>query len=209
MITTTCLFSLMNIQMHRASRAVFLGPGNLRCGYIVPRPASVLWHGLPDCASAASVPMRAGSVCRCSISHMKTKAQSAPVERLSVSTFTIPTDHPESDGTLTWNKTTLVLVEVAAGRETGLGYTYADAATAALIHDPLKDVVVGSDALSPNAVYMEMWRKIRNLGRPGICSMAIAAVDCALWDLKARLLGVPLVTLLGQVRDAAPIYGSG
>ncbi|HZU21233.1 MAG TPA: enolase C-terminal domain-like protein, partial [Terriglobales bacterium] len=48
-----------------------------------------------------------------------------------------------------------------------------------------------------------------NLGRPGICSMAIAAVDSALWDLKARLLGLPLVTLLGQVREAIPIYGSG
>jgi len=54
-----------------------------------------------------------------------------------------------------------------------------------------------------------MWQRIRNLGRPGICSMAISAVDCALWDLKARLLNLPLVTLLGQVRDAAPVYGSG
>lgn len=39
--------------------------------------------------------------------------------------------------------------------------------------------------------------------------MAISAVDCALWDLKARLLGVPLVTLLGQVREGAAIYASG
>jgi L-alanine-DL-glutamate epimerase-like enolase superfamily enzyme len=39
--------------------------------------------------------------------------------------------------------------------------------------------------------------------------MAISAVDCALWDLKARILDVPLVTLLGQVRTGAPIYGSG
>src|SRR5579859_3240784 len=54
-----------------------------------------------------------------------------------------------------------------------------------------------------------MLRSIRNLGRPGICSMAIAAVDSALWDLKARLLDVPLVTLLGQVREAVDIYGSG
>jgi len=63
--------------------------------------------------------------------------------------------------------------------------------------------------MSPGAAYGQMWRRIRNLGRPGICSMAISAVDCAIWDLKARLLGVPLVTLLGQVRDAASVYGSG
>src|SRR5207253_8694584 len=62
---------------------------------------------------------------------------------------------------------------------------------------------------SPSAAYMAMWGRIRNLGRPGICSMAISAVDCAIWDLKARLLGVPLVSLLGQVRTGAKVYGSG
>ena len=50
---------------------------------------------------------------------------------------------------------------------------------------------------------------IRNLGRPGISSMAIAAVDNALWDLKAQILDLPLVSLLGQVRTAVPVYGSG
>jgi L-alanine-DL-glutamate epimerase-like enolase superfamily enzyme len=39
--------------------------------------------------------------------------------------------------------------------------------------------------------------------------MAISAVDAALWDLKARLLNLPLVTLLGPVREAIPVYGSG
>lgn len=52
-----------------------------------------------------------------------------------------------------------------------------------------------------------MLRAVRNIGRPGIASMAIAAVDAALWDLKARLLGLPLATLLGAVRDTVPIYG--
>jgi L-alanine-DL-glutamate epimerase-like enolase superfamily enzyme len=50
---------------------------------------------------------------------------------------------------------------------------------------------------------------IRNLGRPGISSMAIAAVDCSLWDLKAKLLGLPLAKLLGMVREGVPVYGSG
>ncbi|MGH9061466.1 MAG: enolase C-terminal domain-like protein, partial [Acidimicrobiales bacterium] len=49
----------------------------------------------------------------------------------------------------------------------------------------------------------------RNLGRPGIASMAISAVDLALWDLKARLLEVPLVVALDAHHDAVPIYGSG
>lgn len=132
-----------------------------------------------------------------------------PVDRLRVSTYTVPTDFPESDGTLEWAKTTLVLVEAEGGGKRGLGYTYADHATAALIRDTLLEVVSGANAMSPTAAYMAMWRRIRNLGRPGICSMAISAVDCALWDLKARVLDLPLVTLLGQLRRGAPIYGSG
>lgn len=132
-----------------------------------------------------------------------------PIEQLQVSVFTVPTDFPESDGTLQWDKTTLVLVEVSAGGKWGLGYTYASGATATLIHETLSEVVKGADAMSPPAAYQAMWHKIRNLGRAGICSMAISAVDCALWDLKARLLQMPLVSLLGQLRDGAPIYGSG
>ncbi len=131
------------------------------------------------------------------------------VERLSVAVYTVPTDLPESDGTLEWNKTTLVMVQAVAGGKTGIGYTYADEATAKLIHETLRKFVVGANAMSPHSVYQTSWEHVRNLGRPGICSMAISAVDCALWDLKARLLDVPLVTLLGQLRSGAVIYGSG
>jgi L-alanine-DL-glutamate epimerase-like enolase superfamily enzyme len=96
-----------------------------------------------------------------------------------------------------------------AGGETGLGYTYADTATGQLIHDALAPVIQGLDPYAIPAAWIAMVRAIRNLGRPGIVSMAIAAVDVALWDLKARLLGVPLVALLGAARDRAPVYGSG
>ena len=140
---------------------------------------------------------------------MALSSNPATVDGLRVSVFTVPTDQPESDGTLEWDHTTLVLVEASGGGKRGIGYTYADTATAQLIRDTLAKVVNGADAMSPAAAYMAMWRRIRNLGRPGICSMAISAVDCALWDLKARLLGVPLTTLLGQVREAVPVYGSG
>jgi L-alanine-DL-glutamate epimerase-like enolase superfamily enzyme len=132
-----------------------------------------------------------------------------PAERLTVAAYVIPTDFPESDGTLAWSKTTLVVVEVSAGGQTGLGYTYADTATARLIKDLLAEVVVGSDALAVNNNWAAMLRLIRNLGRPGIVSMAISAVDAALWDLKAKLLDLPLVALLGVVREGVPVYGSG
>jgi L-alanine-DL-glutamate epimerase-like enolase superfamily enzyme len=54
-----------------------------------------------------------------------------------------------------------------------------------------------------------MRRVVRNLGTCGLCAMAISAVNNALWDLKAKLLDLPLCKLLGQARDAMPIYGSG
>jgi L-alanine-DL-glutamate epimerase-like enolase superfamily enzyme len=50
---------------------------------------------------------------------------------------------------------------------------------------------------------------VRNIGWRGVCATAIAAVDVALWDLKAKLLDRPLVQLLGAARSAVPIYGSG
>jgi L-alanine-DL-glutamate epimerase-like enolase superfamily enzyme len=131
------------------------------------------------------------------------------IDRIKVSTYTVPTDFPESDGTLEWNSTTLVLVYAHAGDKGGLGYTYADTATAILIRDTLSKTVEGESAMAPAASWNAMVARTRNLGRPGIVSMAISAVDIALWDLKARLLNLPLLTLLGAVRESVPIYGSG
>jgi L-alanine-DL-glutamate epimerase-like enolase superfamily enzyme len=131
------------------------------------------------------------------------------IDSLDVAAYRIPTETPESDGTYEWDSTTIVVVEAEAGNLRSLGYTYADLATATLIQDHLKDVVLGIDAFSVNRAWMSMMQSIRNLGRPGISSMAISAVDNALWDLKARLLNLPLARLLGQVHETVPIYGSG
>ncbi len=128
---------------------------------------------------------------------------------LRASAYRIPTDFPESDGTIEWKATTLVVVEAPGGDEIGIGYTYADTATALLIKDMLAEVVQGRDAMDIPGAWAAMVHAIRNLGRPGIVSMAIAAVDVALWDLKARLLGLPLIAMLGGVRTSVPVYGSG
>ena len=139
----------------------------------------------------------------------KIGSSAVPIDRIDVSVYKVPTDSPESDGTYEWDSTTMVLVEAVAGGKTGLGYTYADTATARLVRDLLAGVVKGRDAMAVPGAHAAMVAAIRNLGRPGIASMAISAVDTALWDLKARLLDLPLVTLLGAVHDAAPVYGSG
>jgi L-alanine-DL-glutamate epimerase-like enolase superfamily enzyme len=132
-----------------------------------------------------------------------------PVEDLEVGAFTIPTDAPEADGTLAWDSTTIVVAHAFAGGEWGLGYTYADVSTAKLVESKLAGIVKGADALDPQTCWAKLVSETRNLGRPGITSMAIASVDVALWDLKARLLGLPLCKLIGMVHDSVPIYGSG
>jgi L-alanine-DL-glutamate epimerase-like enolase superfamily enzyme len=57
--------------------------------------------------------------------------------------------------------------------------------------------------------WAEMGRRLRNAGRPGIGSMAMAAVDIALWDLRARLEGISLMDMLEARHDVVPLYGSG
>jgi L-alanine-DL-glutamate epimerase-like enolase superfamily enzyme len=131
------------------------------------------------------------------------------VERLTVSACTIPTDAPESDGTFAWESTTIVLVEAHGGGETGLGYTYADVSAARFVESQLQPAVRGRDALAVGSAWEAMQEAIRNAGRPGLGQMALSAVDAALWDLKARLLGVPLVVALDAVHEQVPIYGSG
>jgi L-alanine-DL-glutamate epimerase-like enolase superfamily enzyme len=133
----------------------------------------------------------------------------APITALTVSAFAIPTDQPESDGTLEWDATTLVLAEVEAGGSGGLGYTYGDVSVGRFIESQLCDAVLGIEAFDIGCAWRAMVRATRNQGRPGVTAMAIAAVDNALWDLKGRLLGVSVADLLGRTHKDVALYGSG
>ncbi|MGW4047737.1 enolase C-terminal domain-like protein [Streptomyces sp. NPDC004721] len=131
------------------------------------------------------------------------------VDRLDSAVYTVPTDGPEADGTFAWDSTTLVLATVRCGDVTGLGYTYAPAATARVVDDLLADVVTGTSILDVPYLNEAMQRAVRNAGLPGIAALAVSAVDIALWDAKARMLGLPLVQLIGATREDVPVYGSG
>jgi len=123
------------------------------------------------------------------------------IDEVQAAAYTVPTDRPEADGTLAWDRTTVVVVQVRAGRVTGLGYTYGAAATAAVVRDELAGVVTGRDPMDVPACWSAMVAAVRNVGRPGVAGYALSALDVALWDLKARLLGA--------ARDTVPVYGSG
>src|SRR3954452_109162 len=131
------------------------------------------------------------------------------VEAVEVRAFTVPADQPEADGTFAWDSTTLVLVEATADGATGVGWTYAPAACADLVRDLLVPLVDRTPVDDVPRAWRSMVDGVRNVARAGVASTAISAVDLALWDLRARLLGLPLHRLLGPLHDAVPAYGSG
>jgi L-alanine-DL-glutamate epimerase-like enolase superfamily enzyme len=131
------------------------------------------------------------------------------ISGVAVNVYTVPTDAPESDGTLKWDATTMVLVQAQAGGEWGLGFTYGHRASALIINDLFRPLLVGRSAFDIAGHWQAMRRAARNIGLGGVVAHAISAVDVALWDLKARLLGVGLADLLGAAREAVPAYGSG
>lgn len=134
----------------------------------------------------------------------------ARVAEVRASAAQIPTDRPEADGTLEWDSTTVVLVEVRSeSGETGIGFTYSSRAAAEFVTEKLAGVVRRADVMATGSSWAAMVAAVRNVGRPGIAAAAISAVDVALWDLKARTVGLPLFKLLGPFREAVPVYGSG
>jgi L-alanine-DL-glutamate epimerase-like enolase superfamily enzyme len=127
----------------------------------------------------------------------------------TVSDYVVPTDAPESDGTAEWSSTAVVIVELNARGQTGLGYTYADGAAARFISSVLAPAIRDIDPLDTNAAWVAMTTALRNNGRPGVASAALSAMDAALWDLKGKILGASVVDLLGAARQSIPVYGSG
>lgn len=136
-------------------------------------------------------------------------SSTVPIHRGSASSYTIPTDAPEADGTFSWEETTLVLVTLDAADVQGIGYTYSHKTAAPLIRDLLKHAVINANALDIPAVFSKLRYFQRNYGREGLAATALSAIDIALWDLKSKLIQQPLAQLLGCMRDGAPVYGSG
>jgi L-alanine-DL-glutamate epimerase-like enolase superfamily enzyme len=133
----------------------------------------------------------------------------AAIEQVTTSAYTIPTDAPEADGTFAWDSTTLVLVQVEAGGCVGKGWTYGSVSCATVVEHDLAPLIRGRDAMDVTGSWMAMVAALRNIGRPGVAGMALSAMDCALWDLKARILQLPLHRLLSAAHEQVPVYGSG
>ena len=134
----------------------------------------------------------------------------AAIDGVEVAAYKIPTaTEEESDGTLVWDSTSVVVVEIHAGGQTGLGYTYCHPAAAEVIESKLASVIEQADPLMPQRTWAELEVQARQLGHAGIAAMAISAIDIALWDLKAKLLDCCLADALPRFHESVPIYASG
>ncbi len=106
-----------------------------------------------------------------------------------------------------------VQIKTDSGAE-GLGYTYTvgktgGSAVLAMLRDDLVPMLPGTDPCCIERLWAQMWWKLHYVGRGGVASFAMSAVDVALWDLKAKLADKPLWRLLGGQRNRVKVYAGG
>jgi L-alanine-DL-glutamate epimerase-like enolase superfamily enzyme len=105
----------------------------------------------------------------------------------------------------------VVHVETDAGRA-GLGFTYLQGPGAAAVRDlidnEMSPIVVGEDCNDAERLFTKAEARFRSVGFGGLAARAYAAIDIALWDLKAKASGVPLCKQLGNAKPTAPFFAS-
>jgi L-alanine-DL-glutamate epimerase-like enolase superfamily enzyme len=105
----------------------------------------------------------------------------------------------------------IVRVTTDTGLE-GIGLTYHEVggeATKSLILNNIAPRLQGRDPLETEVIWEELFHYLRGVGRKGLTFAAISAIDIALWDLKGKIVGLPLYKLLGGARTTIPVYASG
>jgi L-alanine-DL-glutamate epimerase-like enolase superfamily enzyme len=94
----------------------------------------------------------------------------------------------------------------------GVGVTYHEVggeATCELINRNMTPRLIGRNPLETEAIWHEFFHYLRGVGRKGLMFCALSAVDTALWDLKGKIVGLPICRLLGSNTTRVPVYASG
>jgi len=135
------------------------------------------------------------------------------IERVETAYYRLPLEAMGDAGHGDIDTEELITLDLYAGGLTGHGYSYTigrgGRAVKSLIDDDIAPMVVGQDATNIQALWDLMWQRLLYVGRGGLASFAIAAVDVALWDLHGLRQGKPLYVLLGANAREIPAYGSG
>jgi len=146
-----------------------------------------------------------------------TRQRAAPpeerIERLAIRRLAMPIEPPIRSGRHHIDGIYTMTAEATAGGETGLGYAFAfslnEVRAVAAIGDELAELVAAAPPRSVRAHWEAMWDRIDFIGREGPGTMAMAAIDTALWDLRARRAGLPLYRLLGGTPRPLDLYAAG
>ncbi|WP_225727564.1 MULTISPECIES: mandelate racemase/muconate lactonizing enzyme family protein [unclassified Nocardia] len=136
------------------------------------------------------------------------------ITRIRTRVVAIPVDRPTRMSNRELNDRQYLLVELEDDSgATGLGYTYAGVTGGALtkraVDDLLAPVYLGADVNDVYGLWGRAYQETLLAGRRGAVLRALSAIDIALWDLRAKRAGLPLVNLLGGAVTALPAYASG
>ena len=135
------------------------------------------------------------------------------IEQIETALYRLPLAGVGDAGHGAIEREELVVVDLRADGLSAQGYAYTigrgGRAVQALIDEDLAPLLIGQDPADVEALWRQMWSRLLYVGRGGLASFAIAALDIALWDLRGLRAGQPLYALArGAARDI-PAYGSG
>ncbi len=138
----------------------------------------------------------------------------AKIESISVASARVPLENVTSFATRTVFARDYGLVRVRAGGIEGIGFCYAGSSGGTLVAQAVEQllapILLGHDSLLVEGLWQRMFQETLLHGRAGSVMRAISILDCALWDLNARTVNLPLYKYLGAaVDDAVPAYASG
>jgi L-alanine-DL-glutamate epimerase-like enolase superfamily enzyme len=141
-----------------------------------------------------------------------------PIREIRLSVVQVPIATPVSDAKVATGRQkalaqcTLLVAEVlAADGSTGIGFSYALRTGGRALYAHAQEVVellIGREADDIELLFDEAVWAGASVGRSGVTVQAIAAIDTALWDLRARRLNVPLSRLIGQRASSVPVYNT-
>lgn len=144
----------------------------------------------------------------------KSRLHSMKISKIQSRIVRLPADEPLADGPATPGATRdIVTLRVAtdAGIE-GIGYTFFGAALTGTLHhavETLGELAVGEDPMRPEAVAAKLRAAAAGSGPGGILTLAVSAIDIALWDIRGKALDLPLWRMIGGFRERVPTYASG
>jgi len=134
-----------------------------------------------------------------------------PIERVEILQVDLPPKVVRTDAIQSFVKqeTPIVRITCADGAQ-GIGYTYTigtgGSSVVALLRDHLCPRLIGRDAMAIEALWKDLFFHTHATAVGAITSLALAAVDTALWDLKCRRAREPLWKMAGGAKPAIPVY---